>query len=454
MARGPAARQGDRCCGGSLRVDNARCHGVRLSRWRLLAAPPSPRPPPLMRRRMAVSYRSPDRDRDRHRSISVGSGGASGGFGVGATAGGILGGKGSVTSWLPALGSMRQTIVLALAGLALLGMGWLSGRSSGHGGPSHGPPGAMGGAGAGGGGGGAFQAMERRIAALEAATARARQEAHRSALAMMAVAPGTSGGHVGGDATSASRFPAVKALPAHLRKRILVTGGAGFVGSHLVDALMMQVRGLVGGGGGGGLVGRRFSGAQHPPPHPLVQGHTLYVVDNLHTGRTGNIAHWMGHPHFTFLHVRRPAVWVWVGGWEGRGEACRRVGVLLSAGGVVSRAAVWVGVGGWEGRSQARRRVGGRGMMPRPRSLTHASCATVSPSPAARHHGAAAAGSGRGVPPGLPRIAAALSGDQLRVAHVMCPGGRSRPAYGSQPSPPPLSPYARVPCARLTPFTR
>ena len=64
-------------------------------------------------------------------------------------------------------------------------------------------------------------------------------------------------------------YPPVLAMPAMLRKRILVTGGAGFVGSHLVDALM-------------------------------TQGHYVYVLDNLFTGRQKNIEHWMGHPNFNF----------------------------------------------------------------------------------------------------------------------------------------------------------
>ena len=54
------------------------------------------------------------------------------------------------------------------------------------------------------------------------------------------------------------------------QRRILVTGGAGFVGSHLVDKLMHQ-------------------------------GHHVIVVDNLFTGRRCNIQHWEGHPHFTFI---------------------------------------------------------------------------------------------------------------------------------------------------------
>lgn len=59
-------------------------------------------------------------------------------------------------------------------------------------------------------------------------------------------------------------------LPDSKRKRILVTGGAGFVGSHLVDKLMME-------------------------------GHEVVVMDNLFTGSRKNIEHWMHHPRFRFV---------------------------------------------------------------------------------------------------------------------------------------------------------
>jgi UDP-glucose 4-epimerase len=53
--------------------------------------------------------------------------------------------------------------------------------------------------------------------------------------------------------------------------KILVTGGAGYIGSHLVDALM-------------------------------AQGHELYVVDNLSTGKIDNIHHFLGNEHFHFVN--------------------------------------------------------------------------------------------------------------------------------------------------------
>jgi UDP-glucuronate decarboxylase len=54
------------------------------------------------------------------------------------------------------------------------------------------------------------------------------------------------------------------------RKRILVTGGAGFLGSHLIDRL-------------------------------IDQGHEVLCVDSLFTGTKRNIEHLHGHPHFEFI---------------------------------------------------------------------------------------------------------------------------------------------------------
>ena len=54
------------------------------------------------------------------------------------------------------------------------------------------------------------------------------------------------------------------------RKRVLVTGGAGFLGSHLIDRL-------------------------------LREGHEVLCVDNLFTGSKRNIDHLHNHPRFEFM---------------------------------------------------------------------------------------------------------------------------------------------------------
>lgn len=50
-----------------------------------------------------------------------------------------------------------------------------------------------------------------------------------------------------------------------------ITGGAGFVGSHLTDKLMMD-------------------------------GHEVTVVDNFFTGRKRNVEHWIGHENFELIN--------------------------------------------------------------------------------------------------------------------------------------------------------
>ena len=52
--------------------------------------------------------------------------------------------------------------------------------------------------------------------------------------------------------------------------RILVTGGAGFIGSHLIDRLMDL-------------------------------GHDVLCLDNFYTGRKTNVLHWIGHPYFELI---------------------------------------------------------------------------------------------------------------------------------------------------------
>ena len=56
----------------------------------------------------------------------------------------------------------------------------------------------------------------------------------------------------------------------NMRKRVMVTGGAGFLGSHLADRL-------------------------------IEAGHEVLCVDNLFTGTKDNIAHLHGNPSFEFM---------------------------------------------------------------------------------------------------------------------------------------------------------
>jgi UDP-glucuronate decarboxylase len=56
----------------------------------------------------------------------------------------------------------------------------------------------------------------------------------------------------------------------HLRKRILISGGAGFLGSHLCERL-------------------------------LNEGNDVLCADNLYTGSKRNIVHLLGNPYFEFI---------------------------------------------------------------------------------------------------------------------------------------------------------
>ncbi|HEX4569185.1 MAG TPA: NAD-dependent epimerase/dehydratase family protein, partial [Dongiaceae bacterium] len=55
-----------------------------------------------------------------------------------------------------------------------------------------------------------------------------------------------------------------------LRKRVLVTGGAGFLGSHLCERL-------------------------------LALGHDVLCIDNFYTGRRRNVQHLLDNPGFELM---------------------------------------------------------------------------------------------------------------------------------------------------------
>lgn len=66
------------------------------------------------------------------------------------------------------------------------------------------------------------------------------------------------------------KFLTLAAIPSKSQMRIILTGGAGFLGSHLADRL-------------------------------LAEGHEVIVIDNLSTGHISNIAH-IKDPRFQFIH--------------------------------------------------------------------------------------------------------------------------------------------------------
>jgi UDP-glucuronate decarboxylase len=74
-------------------------------------------------------------------------------------------------------------------------------------------------------------------------------------------------------AANSNNPAAARRLPVGVRKkplRVVVTGGAGFVGSHLVDKL-------------------------------LARGDSVIVVDNFFTGRKENLAHHLANPRFELI---------------------------------------------------------------------------------------------------------------------------------------------------------
>ncbi len=67
-----------------------------------------------------------------------------------------------------------------------------------------------------------------------------------------------------------SNIAQVKTVKLGKIMRILVTGGAGFIGSHLIDRL-------------------------------INEGHEILCLDNFYTGHKRNILKWMSHPYFELI---------------------------------------------------------------------------------------------------------------------------------------------------------
>jgi len=72
-------------------------------------------------------------------------------------------------------------------------------------------------------------------------------------------------------------------LNLHLSKRILVTGGAGFLGSHLCDRL-------------------------------VEDGHDVLCLDNFFTGTRNNISHLLEKSNFELIRhdLASPFFWRWM----------------------------------------------------------------------------------------------------------------------------------------------